>query len=241
MEQTKGKYLSDLSAALKSENKRKAVMSIKLGFMSQLKDELYRYVRTVFKKAQLQAAKEIKGKAALADEPGITPEVNSVLAFKLGKVVDDISSSFENNSTLKALTELNNTKDDASVVSEVSATIEGFIESGVPYNSTGAIINEAINTGRNNFFWGNKDIIQGFQFSAILDSRTTPLCASLNGQTFSVNDVDSLDLRPPLHWNCRSILIPITTSQTAPEWTGLEVKPTADMTAQEIIDKYKQF
>ena len=53
-------------------------------------------------------------------------------------------------------------------------------------------------------------IIKSFIFTAILDSRTSRLCSSLDG---TVQPVDKILYRPPLHWNCRSILAPVLKSK----------------------------
>jgi len=52
----------------------------------------------------------------------------------------------------------------------------------------------------------NKDIIYGYRFTAVLDARTSTTCSSLDGQVFPLEDVR---YRPPLHWNCRSALVPV--------------------------------
>jgi len=49
--------------------------------------------------------------------------------------------------------------------------------------------------------------IYGYQYSAIMDSRTSEVCASLDGRIFKADNVG--DIEPPLHFNCRSTLIPI--------------------------------
>lgn len=54
----------------------------------------------------------------------------------------------------------------------------------------------------------NRDILRGYQYVATLDSRTTPICARHDGRTFSF-DADYTPM-PPLHWNCRSVTVPIT-------------------------------
>lgn len=51
----------------------------------------------------------------------------------------------------------------------------------------------------------NKRIIKSELYVATLDSRTTPICQSLDGQVFKVNDGPI----PPIHFNCRSIRTPI--------------------------------
>ena len=51
----------------------------------------------------------------------------------------------------------------------------------------------------------NSDIVEGYQFVATLDGRTTSQCRSLDGKKFGVKEGP----RPPLHVNCRSTTIPI--------------------------------
>jgi len=56
----------------------------------------------------------------------------------------------------------------------------------------------------------NKDILKGFMFTAILDSRTSPICSHHNGKLY---DVDDNRFKPPLHWNCRSSMVPVLKSK----------------------------
>ena len=50
----------------------------------------------------------------------------------------------------------------------------------------------------------NDDIVEGVQFVATLDSKTTQQCRSLDGKVFPLDSGP----RPPLHINCRSTTIP---------------------------------
>ena len=52
----------------------------------------------------------------------------------------------------------------------------------------------------------NSKAIQGWQYIAVLDSRTTPICAHRDGQIYEIGDVAHL---PPAHFNCRSTTIPV--------------------------------
>ena len=51
--------------------------------------------------------------------------------------------------------------------------------------------------------------VVAFMYSAIMDSRTTILCRSLNGRIFTKEDLQKSGLIPPNHHNCRSVLLPI--------------------------------
>ena len=64
------------------------------------------------------------------------------------------------------------------------------------------------NQGRLQQFGNIADEIQAYEYSAVLDDRTTKhLCKKLNGKILKPNDVN--DYNPPKHFNCRSLLIPI--------------------------------
>lgn len=62
-------------------------------------------------------------------------------------------------------------------------------------------------------YWENdeiaKQIVTAYQFSAIMDSRTSEVCSSLDEKIFSINE-DIGRITPPLHFNCRSLLVPVT-------------------------------
>lgn len=53
------------------------------------------------------------------------------------------------------------------------------------------------------------EFIEGFEFSAILDTRTTEVCTYLDGRVFRADDPELRELAPPRHFNCRSILVPV--------------------------------
>ncbi|WP_097279797.1 minor capsid protein [Caenispirillum bisanense] len=70
-------------------------------------------------------------------------------------------------------------------------------------------------------FKRNASLIKGFRFLATLDGRVSPTCRSLSGREFSADSPELASVRPPLHPNCRSLLVPITRSMS--ELTGGKV------------------
>lgn len=64
---------------------------------------------------------------------------------------------------------------------------------------------EIMNRARVDEFEKSK-VIAAYQYSAILDGRTSEICAGLHGKVFEKGKQPV----PPLHFNCRSTLIPIT-------------------------------
>lgn len=67
---------------------------------------------------------------------------------------------------------------------------------------------------RQDAYRANDDVIKGTELSAVLDSRTTLICRGYDGKTWDLNNKpippNTLPFRqPPLHWGCRSVLIPV--------------------------------
>jgi SPP1 gp7 family putative phage head morphogenesis protein len=54
----------------------------------------------------------------------------------------------------------------------------------------------------------NGELIDGVQFVATLDTRTTPQCQALDGKVFKIGEGP----RPPVHFNCRSTTVPVLKS-----------------------------
>lgn len=69
-------------------------------------------------------------------------------------------------------------------------------------------INHTVNGARQRLYSQNKELIKGWQFCATLDSRTTLLCAGLDGQVFKLGEGP----QPPRHPRCRSSSSPVVKS-----------------------------
>lgn len=64
---------------------------------------------------------------------------------------------------------------------------------------------EVMNKGRLESF-KDSGVVAAYQYSAILDDRVSEICAGLHGKIFKDGD----EPVPPMHFNCRSLLVPIT-------------------------------
>ncbi len=72
---------------------------------------------------------------------------------------------------------------------------------GLAHNS----LHQAFNWAERQYYLENESKIEAIRFTAELDRQTTPLCRSLDGKQFPLNEAPV----PPLHWKCRSMLMPI--------------------------------
>jgi len=66
------------------------------------------------------------------------------------------------------------------------------------------VTNHSSSVARAMVYEDNQDLLEGYQWVATLDSRTTMICGSRDGNVYPVNS----GIMPPAHWNCRSTTIP---------------------------------
>lgn len=86
---------------------------------------------------------------------------------------------------------------------------------------------EAMNEARNSFF-SDPDlsgVVVAYEYSSILDDSTTEICNELEGHTHSIDWAGWDSYRPPNHYNCRSLLVPITRDEEWEESDEPSVQP----------------
>ena len=62
--------------------------------------------------------------------------------------------------------------------------------------------------------------VAGFEFSAVLDDRTSSACQARDGLRLRLGDPRLAVNTPPLHPNCRSVLIPLFEEEVGQGWQG---------------------
>jgi SPP1 gp7 family putative phage head morphogenesis protein len=65
-----------------------------------------------------------------------------------------------------------------------------------------------------------------WEFSAIMDSRTSEICSELDGKVLPADDPWWRSHNPPLHFNCRSTVMSLTEEQATSR--GLDSPPAVD-------------
>lgn len=75
---------------------------------------------------------------------------------------------------------------------------------------TRTAITETSNFVSNTTYKLNDDVVQGYQYVATLDSRTSLICGRLDGKVYSLSNKNAP--QPPQHFNCRSTTIPVIKS-----------------------------
>lgn len=84
---------------------------------------------------------------------------------------------------------------------------------------TRTAISSVVHTAREEVFKNNKDIVKKVLWVSTLDDRTTEQCMVLDGQWWRTDEDHPT---PPIHFNCRSTIVPIIASW---EEMGIEAPP----------------
>ena len=83
-----------------------------------------------------------------------------------------------------------------------------FVTKKIQRNHASALVRTVTNhvstAARQVTIESNKDVLDGVEWVSTLDGKTTHTCQALDGKRFA----DNQGPRPPIHWGCRSTVIP---------------------------------
>ena len=103
----------------------------------------------------------------------------------------------------------------AAIVRRISGTAEGKYMDGVfgglrrnVESTVRTAANHVSTNAREDTYKENDDVVKGVEIVATLDSRTTEICMSEDGQVYDVGEGP----RPPFHYNCRTTTVPVLKS-----------------------------
>jgi SPP1 gp7 family putative phage head morphogenesis protein len=92
---------------------------------------------------------------------------------------------------------------------------------------------EVMNRGRVKAF-EESGVVDAYQYSAIMDGSTTPICSALHNKIFA----KGTEPIPPCHFNCRSTLIPITKYEKFKPTTSIKGQDPQDFINENIGDGF---
>lgn len=196
------------------------------------------YMRDIFSSGVDDARKELLPNTPAKFSEALFPEdFQTVIDSESFKMTGDYSTQITNKARNLLAEGLKGNISEAELVAllreELKDNTERWIETVIRTKTT-----EVYNQARRSY-WENdaiaKQMVVAYQFSAIIDSRTTEVCAHLDQQIFEVGDAVNR-ITPPLHFNCRSLLVPVTKFE---EYDSEKV-PTVDK-IQDMGGKLKNF
>lgn len=175
---------------------------VKVKKLKDIKQLLNRYLKDANKFGQTLARQEILGQRNFAD-PILAEEFLKILDQENFNFVGDWEFQLSKGARVAVVQAIKDGKPISSVIEFLDEDKKRAQVSLERYARTKTT--EVFNKGRLEFFNGI-EFIWGYQYSAILDGRTTPICAGLHGKRFK----KGTEPVPPMHFNCRSVLVPIT-------------------------------
>ncbi len=122
--------------------------------------------------------------------------------IKTGKTVDTVTYNLEKFFDEKYQVEQLNSQGEWENIEDIPGRIETVVRTN---------FNDAYNQGRLTMYQDPdlKGFVKAYEFSAIIDARTSSICEELDGKIYEANDPIWSSITPPNHFNCRSTIIPI--------------------------------
>jgi SPP1 gp7 family putative phage head morphogenesis protein len=179
------------------------VNSIKFKNLKPLQISLKKNLRSLFGDGQKIAMNELFGKNNF-QQPLLPEEFLAVIEAETFNAIGDWEYNFRKDLQIAMQKALKDGTPISSVIAEVEGEAANKLNTSIERFAR-TKTTEVLNNARLAVYDDSDDVV-GYQYSAVLDSRTTELCAGLHGKKFKKGN----EPVPPLHFNCRSMLIPIT-------------------------------
>lgn len=255
------KAQEDSFAAAATEELNKAIDNISLDEVFSLSDSykslIAKYYRTAYNYGKLSAADEQKLPApALKEERKLherqyvdfivdmqNEDVNNIITGELLKQPINLADeSDEDTEEIEPTTPAYQSAAQKSAVLEAIKISAGAWVAQAVLGTKGTIISQGMNDGRDDSFasFDEDDDTAVYQWSALMEKNTCPICAELDGKVISANERKTMFQRPPKHINCRCIWTRISAlnkEYKLPKITGIDEKTMNRIEAAQFQSK----
>jgi len=179
------------------------VDGIKINHLKDLKLALKKTFREVFLRGKSEARTEVNKKDMA--KPLASDKFLEMLEKETFSFVGDWQYDISKRVRQTLIAAIKDGRPLSDVTEEILQTITGESNKTRIERFARTKHTEIYNKGRLEYF-KDSGVVAAYQYSAILDDRTSDICADLDGKIFS----DGSEPVPPLHFYCRSTLVPIT-------------------------------
>lgn len=111
------------------------------------------------------------------------------------------------------------------VVDDLYAAGEDYIQSAAITTGSLSIAGKVVNDARNAFFFNDEVLEEISAFEFYNGDPVSEVCQDLAGTVFSKDDPNSFRYTPPLHFNCKSTILPILSGDPKAEEIS-DLKPS---------------
>jgi SPP1 gp7 family putative phage head morphogenesis protein len=183
------------------------IETLKLKYLKELKQVLKTSFLALYKDSQTQAAQELF-KSNFAS-PITDDKFLDIIEKETFQYVGDYEYMITKEAKKKLIAAIKDGEPLSNVIDVLSVDAKKLSDTSIDRFAR-TKHTEVMNKGRFEFF-DNSGVVQAYQYSAILDDVTSSICRTLDGKIFTPENCPI----PPMHFNCRSLLIPITKYETA--------------------------
>lgn len=191
-----------------------AINSLQPGYAREMNEALRTELRALWRESTEEARREIipSGDKKLYTSEDLLPdEFERILEAESFKIVGDYRTDLTKRATNHLMRGIKSGVSESQLITTLKADMRDQTDRWLG-TLTRTKTTEIYNAARKSI-WDTDEtiskIVTAYQFSSVLDERTSDVCRALDGKIFEKGAfVDRAT--PPLHFNCRSILVPIT-------------------------------
>lgn len=191
--------------------KPEAINAIKPKFMREMNIIFRDHFQDLFESSIKQAKGEIFPDKKFVDSEILPDEFLDIIEADSFKAVGDYSNDVLKRAQNILAQGLKNGVSSAEIHKAIQDELEGFTDRWV--NTVVRTKTTEVYNSARKLYWETdplaKQIITGYMYSAIIDDRTSEVCRHLDGKMFEKGDFTNRTT-PPVHFNCRSLWVPIT-------------------------------
>lgn len=224
LDTAEGDVVAQIVEAVKQESPK---LAAKVQMLSAA--DLIFTVRDVLQGVQTQAVAEAKNELSASTQEVSTDVLSEATNIQAQKNTEYDTQKLNNELQNMAVIAVTSGYSEEQVGEGVRSTKEKFLNTTVQ-TGTAAMVLGTINRSRLSVFrqlneGRESNPIIGFRYNAVMDSKTTEYCRSMDGKVFGLNDPKLPQITPPNHFRCRSILVPITAREAKALGITLEESP----------------
>jgi len=215
--------------------------------MKEYKDEMLAAMAVISAMAIENARKEIPAASkvklsewnesalSLGEFEKLPPKVRNRLKSQVDLLLNTQKSDLDKVIMFQFSSSLESTDSEDIIRHDIFESAEDFILGPSIDAGAGVVAARGINEARQAFFFDDEVLEEVDAFQFVNDAPETPICDDLNGKIFAADDPEFQRYTPPLHYNCKSYIIPILKGKLGDRKIE-RLKPSkAD------LDKYVQF
>lgn len=213
LNEAKDVFMRKLHKAM-DDGDTKAIADLEISFIAGYKSLIKDIMKKAYEYGKINVSTEMK-----VDTPPNTATSMANFDLMADTIANKAASDIETKAKLATANALKTNTSTLQSVGTIDAAIETAIAKTVD-STSGLIVAQAVNIGRNDVFTRNQAMIHGLQRSEVLDNVTCDFCLSMDG--LIVNPTDTWAGYDVFHNNCRGIWVEILKDEEdLPDITGV--------------------